>query len=95
MIEIGISKRRDELVMLPLAFKEDLILSITVDANPMSFSFQKLSLIFLLIFIHHLPITHLISLEFPLKPAPLMKLVIPYHLLIVPPRSVVLITIGI
>lgn len=92
-MSIWISERRDELIMLPPPLKHNLILSIAVDANTMSFSLQKLPLIFLLILIHHLPITHLIPLKFPLKPTTLMKLILPYHLLIIPPRTIELITI--
>ena len=92
---IEISKRRDELVILPLALVEHLILRIAVDADPMSFSLPKLTLIFLLILVNHLAVTHLIFLEFALKPASFVELVMPDHLFIVPPGAVELISVGV
>lgn len=79
--------------MLPFPLIKHFILGITVNANPVSLSFKKLSLVFLLIFIDHLPITHLIFLELALKRPSFVELVMPDHLLIIPPRSVELIPV--
>lgn len=91
--EVKLSERGDELVMLPLSFIQDLILRIAVDTNSMSFSFKKLPLILLLILINHLAIAHLILLKLALKLPSLVKLVMPYHLLIIPPSSIELVPI--
>lgn len=83
------------MVILPSALIEDLIFGVAVDADAVSFSFLKLAFIFLLIFIYHFSVAHLILLEFALEPSSLVELVTPDHLFIVPPRSAELVPVGV
>ena len=79
--------------MLPLAFIQHLVFGITVNTDPVSFSFQELSFVFLLVFIHHLAVAHFVFLELAFEPPSFVELVVPDHLLVVPPGSVELVPV--